>query len=46
MPKHGATCRCWQCVNAHAITPSGGSPEKKIEGGQGAGSNRHLHVRG
>ena len=35
MPKHGATCRCWQCVNAHAIMPSGGSLEKKIEGGQG-----------
>ena len=35
MPEHRANCTCWQCVNAHAITPSGGSLEKKIEGGQG-----------
>jgi len=36
MPKHGANCTCWACVNAHAITPSGGLPGEKIEGGQGA----------
>ena len=46
MRQHAATCECWQCVNAHAIMPSGGSLEKKIEGGQGGRAPTVICTRG